>query len=170
MTLITFDKLAAPQSSSVCELVWKRLIGAAKSGSTQSDGERVHSALWGLAVALYRPGGQRLLVVRRRQSSGPETIDAVVNGLQSHPRFAEFEPWSAASVRLQVDVICDGPQPVEFETLSENSLGADRFEFGVDGLRIIGGSQTRYFLPGDTFVKSVLGLSSGTTTRTWIGR
>ncbi len=143
---------------------------------------------WGIAVVLYQPGRDRLLVVRGGMSDSSQLVASVIRAVRRHPRFAEFanDPVAGGdqdiektklksleeilgallselrfrnAVRIQVDFIRDEPTPVEFATLSENSLGPDRFEFGVDGFRILGGSQTRYFLPGDAFVKSVLGLS-----------
>ncbi len=151
---MTFD----PKLSALCELVWQRLTDATEGRSFATQKNHDWPTVWGIAVVLYRPGRQRLIVVRRRQSTVAEAIDSVVNRILAHPRFAEFGPLSSDSLRFQMDVISDEPQPVEFESFRENDLGPNRFEYGVDGLRIVGTAKTQYFLPGDAFVKSVLGL------------
>ncbi len=117
-----------------------------------------HPNVWGIAVALYQPGLQRLFVVRKRQSAAIDLLENCVSAATEHTRFREFEPGLASSIRLQVDFLMDQPEPVAFDSLQEFGLGSDRFEFGVDGLRIEGAKKTQYFLPGDAFVKSVLGI------------
>ena len=149
-----------PRLRGLCDWVWQRLTVVTESPELRSGEDRECPSPWGLAVVLYRPGYQRLIVVRRRRrSSVAEMIDAVVKGVLSHPRYVEFEPSLMENVRIQLDVIGDEPQSIEFESFRENALGPTRFEYGVDGLRIVGAKKTQYFLPGDAFVKSVLGLS-----------
>ncbi|MCB9873138.1 MAG: hypothetical protein H6821_03075 [Planctomycetaceae bacterium] len=42
--------------------------------------------------------------------------------------------------------------------VAKNKKQLTRFELGVDGLRIVAEGKRRYFLPGDAFVKSILGI------------
>jgi len=56
-----------------------------------------------------------------------------------------------------MDFIIDKPQPYGINRLNTRSLGHERFEFGVDGLRIAVQSRRRYVLPGDVFVRSIFG-------------
>ncbi len=111
----------------------------------------------GLVLVLYQPGCRRIVVVRRG-SPEPELLAEVVNRMLAHPRIGEFDLSDASRCRIQIDFILDPLRAVRFSALRESGLGSRRFESGVDGLRISGQGKVRYFLPGDAFVRSVLGL------------
>ncbi len=113
---------------------------------------------WGFGLTLYQPGRPRLMVVRATATPAFENIRQTVTGALAHPRIGEFDMQDRDHCRVQFDFIVDEPAPVDFASLSESALDANRFEFGIDGLRIVGPEQRRYILPGDGFVSSILGL------------
>ena len=113
---------------------------------------------WGFGLIIYQPGRPRLMVVRASADPAFENIRNVIQRALSHPRFGDFDLADREQCRMQIDFIVDEPAAVEFGSLSETTLDASRFEYGVDGMRIIGSEQRRYILPGDAFVSSILGL------------
>ncbi|TVS20719.1 MAG: hypothetical protein EA424_02545 [Planctomycetaceae bacterium] len=113
---------------------------------------------WGFALTLYQPRHARLMVVRAAARPSFENIRSAVARARNHPRFGHFDPADRDRCRLQIDFIPDPPAPADFESFSESALDGRRFEFGIDGLRILDGGQRRYLLPGDAFVSSLLGL------------
>jgi hypothetical protein len=99
------------------------------------------------------------MVVRAERRDSFDAVRDVVNRLLLHERFADFCLDDRSNCRLQIDFILEQPTPVDFDSLSESTVGPQRFEFGVDGLRIVHGEKRRYFLPGDALVWSILGLN-----------
>jgi len=116
------------------------------------------SDFWGFGSTLYQSGRPRLMVVRATATPAFENIRNVIQRAISHPRFGDFDLSDLEQCRVQFDFIVDEPAVVDFGSLSESALDSSRFEFGIDGLRIIGGERRRYILPGDAFVSSILGL------------
>jgi len=113
---------------------------------------------WGFGLVLFQSGTPRLVVVRATGSPAFENVRSAVRRVLVHPRFEDFKLAERERCRMQIDFIADEPAAIEFDSLSESTLGANRFEFGIDGLRIVGPEQRRYILPGDAFVSSILGL------------
>jgi len=111
---------------------------------------------WGFGLTVYQPGNQRLMVVRATGTPAFKNVSRVIERALAHPRIGEFDFADRARCRIQFDFIVDKPEAVELSTLSESSLESNRFEVGVDGLRIVGGARCRYMLPGDAFVWSIL--------------
>lgn len=120
------------------------------------ENSRLPKTFWGFALTVYQPGRQRIMVVRIKNELPFENIRKVVNSLLRHERIDEFDFIDRQRCRVQIDFINSEPVQLDLECLSDNSLGADRFEVGVDGLRVSNGERTRYFLPGDAYVASIL--------------
>lgn len=114
---------------------------------------------WGFALTVYQPGHQRLMVVRAEATPSIENIRLVIKRALAHPRIGEFDFSDRQCCRLQVDFILQKPELVDWPVLSSSSLDANRFEVGIDGLRIVGSGKRRYVLPGDAFVWSILSLN-----------
>lgn len=110
----------------------------------------------GVILALYQPGQQRILVARR----GIETFATILQSMQamrSHARMSNFDFKDKIKCRLQVDFILDEPRQINYDEINFTLIDPNRFEFGVDGLRVSHEGKTRYFLPGDAFIRSILG-------------
>ena len=110
---------------------------------------------FGFAVVLYEPKVKSYKAVSTKRSSY-EDIRHAVNALMKNPKFKNFTVADPDKCRIQMDFILNKPEPVVFKSLSQSSLGKERFELGVDGLLAEHADKTYYFLPGDAFVKSVL--------------
>jgi len=125
---------------------------------TQSLFERTQlpKDFWGFALTVYQPGKQRLMVVRAANAPAFENIRRTLERALTHPRIDEFHLQDRDRCRLQLDFIVDEPEPIDLSALSESALDANRFEVGIDGLRIVGEATRRYLLPGDAFVRSIL--------------
>jgi len=108
-----------------------------------------------LALALYQPGQPRILVARRALPE-IDLLRTVLGRVQEHPRLKDFDLADRTRVRIQLDFLVESPDLVRLADLSETARGPQRFEMGVDGLRLQAQGHTRYFLPGDAFVRSLL--------------
>ena len=159
----TFEPLfpdgAGPDGSHpISELVESVLFGKA-GGRNQRDpdvwlpiGHNHHA---GAAVTLYSPGKLRLRSVR----TGPDALATLSRALlaaRRHDRFCEFSP----DCRITIDFFGIADQPIRFGDFKVGSLRSDRFEFGVDGLFAKAGGKNQYFLPGDSYVRSIYGLQA----------
>ena len=142
----------------ISELVESVLFGKA-SGRIGRDGDvwlpigHHHHA--GVAVTLYSPRRLRLRSVR----TGPDplaTLSKALVAARRHDRFSEFSP----DCRITIDFFGIADQQLSFGDLKVGSLRSDRFEFGVDGLFAKAGGKNQYFLPGDSYVRSIYGLQA----------
>lgn len=107
-----------------------------------------------VSLILYRPGYKRILVVRKGLSF-EDKLNKALTTLKSHSRFNSVFMDGEIGFHLQLDVIED-PQELDFFNISQVSLDSNRFEFGVDGLRISCPDKRNYYLlPGDSFVHSL---------------
>ncbi len=117
-----------------------------------------HNA-WGFAITLYQPGNQRLVVIRVKHQPEKDIIEAV-KGIRQHKRFSTFAVDDRKRCRIQIDFLFPKPYSFDMRRASENALDSTRFEFGVDGLVVKADRKNPlYFLPGDAFVKSILGFN-----------
>ncbi len=113
---------------------------------------------WGIALSLYQSPSKRLVVVRTSNESILALLNAV-KALEKHERFSNFMVSDSGQCGLQVDLILDEPRLFDIGKASDSSLEPlERFEVGVDGLRMKLAASVQYFLPGDGFVKSILGI------------
>ena len=134
----------------------------AKNSAFQPRLSNQHQALtqqpiWGAAIVAYQPGNQRILVARRSTT----ILDAVhqcCERMRLHQRFAEFSFSDSFRSAIQIDLIAETPRDIDFRQFNDQSLDQLRFELGVDGLRMSRGDDVKYFLPGDAYVRSTLGI------------
>lgn len=155
---LTPDGAVAGASHPISALVDSVLFGKS-SGRIESNsnvwlpiGHNHHA---GTAVTLYRPGRLRLRTVRM----GADALGTLAKALlaaRRHDRFPEFSP----DCRITIDFFGIADQPIRFGDLKVGSLRSDRFEFGVDGLFAKAGGKNQYFLPGDSYVRSIYGLQA----------
>ena len=108
----------------------------------------------GIAVAIYQPGHQRILVVRQRRGFAENLIDAL-QALRGHKRMSQFDPADGA--RLQIDFFGVVRRDVPLGTLTFGRVDPNRFEFGVDGLQVHTDTGVKFFLPGDSYTRSIQG-------------
>ncbi len=107
-----------------------------------------------IALVLYAPGQQRLLVSRKADVA--QRISTVLAALLQHSRCTAL---TQAAFRLQIDFVVEPPVPADFLSLSVAQEGEHHFEPGIDGLIFkTSDDQTHIFLPGDAFVRSIMGM------------
>ncbi len=112
---------------------------------------------YGIALILYQPKDPRIVVVRRGKDL--EILKTVVRQMMIHPRFKKFDLENPQKSRIQLDfILSEMSPPFSFEQLNPYEINSERFEIGVDGLRMSDGVKTRYLLPGDAFVFSLMSL------------
>lgn len=147
-------------------LVSKRIVGAGETELRQLFyASSLPQTFWGAAVALYQKSMPRILVVRATSSPSFLNIRQALNQTQMHERFEQFDLENPESCSLQFDLIEREPEMVDLTSLSdsarpdEHHSGSVRFEIGVDGLRIVANGKRRYLMPGDGFVRSLLGMN-----------
>lgn len=126
---------------------------ADRIGSLYSDIPKKHRH--GAAITIYQPGHQRIRVVRRRKEFENNIFDAL-QAARNHPRFCEFDLLYKA--RIQFDFFGFVERDIRFGDFSSKFPSNSGFEFGIDGLRIKTDAKDHYFLPGDCYVRSILGL------------
>ncbi|PCF93605.1 hypothetical protein [Vreelandella nigrificans] len=105
----------------------------------------------GVAIVIYQPGLKRILVARRRG----ELVDNLKRALtvvKNHARFGDFDIDKA---RIQIDFFGIYRERVKLNELVFGQIHDNRFEFGVDGLIIRKEGKSRFFLPGDGYVRSI---------------
>jgi len=104
---------------------------------------------------LYAPGNSRILVTRA-YSETKWTFAKVFWRLLHHERRQELAQRPFA---LQIDFQLMEKKSVELYRVGMRQRGERHFEIGVDGLALQDeGGQPRYFLPGDAFVRSIMGM------------
>lgn len=109
----------------------------------------------GVAITVYQSGCRRLRVVRRRKDFENNIFDAL-QAMRNHARFGEFDILCRA--RIQFDFFGFVENDIRFGRFSTNFPSNSGFEFGIDGFRIKTDTKDHYFLPGDCYVRSILGL------------
>ncbi len=118
-----------------------------------------------LVIVVYQAGRKRLLVARRDPEAGVALI-SVLRAIRSHARYGDFD-WDEPHCRLQIDFIIAPPGAVDIMRVGTTLWGDDHFEPGIDGLRFTHGKRSQYFLPGDAYVRSIMGM---TQLRQWVMR
>lgn len=113
-----------------------------------------HEHYDGVAITLYQTGRQRIRVIRQRKQFWDNLINAA-KAIRAHPRIGQFELNSA--VRVQFDFFGLVDLNIQFGAFSKVLPARNNFEFGVDGLRIRTPDKDHFFLPGDCYVRSILG-------------
>lgn len=102
-------------------------------------------------LTLYAPGQVRILVSRETGK-----LSTALAALLRHPRCPAL---AAEDFRLQVDFITQPPQAADFFRLGVEQAGEQHFEPGLDGLLFkMQDGTTQLFLPGDAFVRSIMGM------------
>jgi len=110
---------------------------------------------WAFALVLYQEGEKRILMVRSRLE-GFKNIRTIINRVFEHPRHKDFDFTDSGKNRIQMDFIVNAPESFDIKNFKMEKIDPNRFEIGVDGLRMAHGRKIRYFLPGDAYVKSVM--------------
>ena len=110
---------------------------------------------WRVALVLYAPGEKRILTSRESSASRLALI-AALSALLRHKRCGTL---AAKAFRLQIDFIETEPVPTDFFGIGLEERGERHFEPGVDGLQFRTSDRvTHLFLPGDAFVRSIMGM------------
>jgi len=131
------------------EADFESIAGAFGLSSFPADCRRI-------ALVLYAPGHKRILVSREAQSGAGDVFTRVLKALLRHPRCRAL---GAADFRLQIDFVVEPPLAVDFSVLGVSQVGERHFEPGIDGLLFkTAEAQTHLFLPGDAFVRSIMGM------------
>lgn len=158
----SFRKSFTPDEESLLSLI--RMGLSEKVGedfNRETVAERIRKTSFrraaGVAICLYRPGVPRITVLRRRESLADDII-AAVQAVKKHRRFGSFNLSERDKTRMQIDFLVGKALPVDYKRLSMEALDSRRFELGVDGLNVSASGKKLLLLPGDAFVRSLLGL------------
>jgi hypothetical protein len=116
----------------------------------------------GFALIIYANSNKRIVIVRREQKE-LESLRKTINRAMLHHRLAAM----GSRARLQLDFFIDEPAPISADEVFKARNTYDRFEIGVDGLRMKTGEEVTYFFPGDPFVRSIHGVGQ---LRKYLGR
>ncbi|MCX5716031.1 MAG: hypothetical protein NTV07_04105 [Candidatus Omnitrophica bacterium] len=110
----------------------------------------------GIVLTIYQPQTRRIRNIATGSNCEKDLLRAL-QGVLKNNRYKEFN-FSDSSTRLQMDFILQKPEKIDLSRMSQNAIGTERFEIGVDGLLVIYGNKKLYFLPGDAFTQSILSL------------
>lgn len=117
-----------------------------------------------VVLVLYGTGHKRILVSRESNETR-SALTRAVDALLRHPRCALI---AKDEFRLQVDFIADPGTPVDLYAIGLEERGERHFEPGLDGLQFkTQDDTTHFFLPGDAFVRSIMGMRQ---LRNWLYR
>ncbi len=117
-----------------------------------------------VVLVLYARGHKRILV-SRETSEKRSALTRAFDALLRHPRCALI---AKDEFRLQIDFIADPGTPVDLYTIGVEERGDRHFEPGLDGLQFkTPDDTTHFFLPGDAFVRSIMGMRQ---LREWLYR
>jgi hypothetical protein len=106
----------------------------------------------GFALIIYAGSNKRIVIVRRAQEE-LESLRKTINRAMLHPRLDAM----GDRARFQLDFILEEIEPISADDVFRARNAPDRFEIGVDGLRMKNEGQVTYFFPGDAFVRSIQG-------------
>lgn len=108
-----------------------------------------------LILVLYAPGEKRIVVSREAKGEA-YGASASLDALLRHARRPNL---AGKPFRLQMDIVVEPPVPVDLYRIGTEQDGERHFEPGIDGLifRLPDGTGN-LFLPGDAFVRSVMGM------------
>lgn len=108
-----------------------------------------------LVLVLYAPGEKRILVSRGAEGK-TAGFAAVLSILLRHKRRPAL---AAKAFRLQMDFVVEPPAPADLYNIGVEQWGERHFEPGLDGLMFTStDNTTQLFLPGDAYVRSVMGM------------
>lgn len=109
-----------------------------------------------LILLLYAPGEKRILISRATTDQEGHSFSVVLRALLRHARCPAL---AAKAFRLQMDFIVEPPAPTDLYSIGVEQQGERHFEPGLDGLLFQSAEgSTRLFLPGDAYVRSVMGM------------
>jgi len=107
-------------------------------------------------VSLFQEGVKSIRWGSKKESF-IATIKRCVEKLKQHQAFESFEIANSNKCRILVEVIID-ESACDLKTLNQNVLNNERFEMGIDGLRLHFGDKNYFYLPTDATVNSHLSL------------
>lgn len=107
-------------------------------------------------ITLFQDGLNSIRWGSRRKTL-EVTLDRCIEKLKSHQSFMNFDTADSTKCRILIEVITK-EEACNIELLSQGSLDKNRFEVGIDGLKLIFKNKEYYYMPTDATVKSHLSL------------
>ncbi len=107
-------------------------------------------------VSLFQTGLQSIRWGSKRDTF-ESTLERCATKLKEHETFYLFDVKDANTCRIMVEVIIN-EQSCDIKKLTQNTLDNNRFEVGIDGLKLSFQNSDYYYLPTDATVKSHLSL------------
>jgi hypothetical protein len=107
-------------------------------------------------ITLFQ-AGERPLRWGSRRDSLAETLVAVCDKLRSMERFAVFSIADPMRCRLMMEVVTSSV-PCDIRALTALRFSENRFDAGLDGLKYRYQNVTRFFMPTDAVVHSIMGV------------
>jgi len=110
-------------------------------------------------ITLYQEG-QRPLRHGSKQDTLEETLNRVIDKLKKRNRYKNFDVAKSSKVRIGFEIVTTPFEKInDVYGLSGGFLNSDRFEIGVDGLKIESGDKVGFFMPTDGYVRNKLYVS-----------
>ena len=107
-------------------------------------------------ISLFQEGIKSIRWGSRRESL-EVTLSRCVRKLKEYQTFSDFEIYNPDKCRILVEIITD-EQPCDIRELTQNTLDENRFEVGIDGLKLSFDNNEYFYLPTDANIKSHLSL------------
>ncbi len=108
-------------------------------------------------ITLLQAGRKPLRWGARRKSLA-KTLNRVVTKIRSLPRFSEFTISDTDRCRLLFEIVTSEKKG-EMAKLDSGTLSLNRFEPGITGLKYTFEGTTRYFMPTDAMMQSIMSVN-----------
>ena len=116
-----------------------------------------NSALSQVYITLFQPGLKPLRWGARR-STLETSLQRVMEKLREIPAFNAFAVADSHKCRIMFEMVI-AEEPCHIKKMTGMKFGSDRFEPGITGLKYVYQEVTRYFMPTDAVVHSIMSVS-----------
>jgi len=107
-------------------------------------------------ITLYQEGENPLRFGSKKDTL-EEALNRVIDKLKKRDRYKNFDVADSSKVRIGFEIVTTPFEKInDIYGLSGGSLNSDRFEIGVDGLKIESGDKVGFFMPTDGYVSNKL--------------
>lgn len=149
MDLSTEKNLIKKIRQALTDTTSTRIILTNKNFNFDSEVSHVYITLFQAGLKAIRWGSKRETLEL--------TLDRCIEKLKDSTSFMNFDIADSTKCRILIELITS-EEPCNIESLSQSSLGNNRFEVGIDGLKLIFKNKEYYYMPTDATVKSHLSL------------
>jgi len=106
-------------------------------------------------ITLYQEG-QAPLRFGSKRNTLRSTINRVIVKIRQNRRYKDFKVSNPSEVRIGFEIITTPLKQIDIIQLTGNYLSGNRFEVGVNGLKIETDGKAGFFMPTDAYVRNKL--------------